>query len=201
MKKGEKKRVKRNKKEIKKKQNKKISKKKVFVLLGIILILLVIIFILFEHPSIATNAIDDGTCIPNWKCTQFTPEKCPVNEERIRTCMDLNNCGILQDKPELTQSCEKKSIPIYLIIVILGIIGLALIIIIIKRILKKEGKLNPHPKVEHKAYKEDPNYPSEIEQYYGSDQTHNFKVPVKRDPNVPVEKDGQEKFPSKYWPK
>ena len=137
-------------------------------------------------------------CIPNWKCTQFLPEKCPREEKRTRTCTDINDCGTEKGKPELTQTCERKNILVYILITLLGIAVIILIVIILKRIIIRREKLKERPRTEQGQYKNDPNYPSQIEQYYGSDQTHNFKEQPETNPQS---ENYQEKFPDKYWPK
>ncbi len=141
-------------------------------------------------------------CIPDWKCTSYLPEKCPREEKRTRTCTDVNDCGTEQGKPELTQTCERKNILIYFLIFLLGAAVIALIIIILKRIIVRREKLKERPKTEQGYYKDDPNYPSQVEQYYGSDQTYNFKAQPKTNPQSQNSQENkQEKFPDKYWPK
>lgn len=42
-------------------------------------------------------------CNPNYQCGEWS--ECSSSGTQIRTCTDLNNCNILTDKPEESQSC------------------------------------------------------------------------------------------------
>jgi amino acid transporter len=181
----------------------KILKKKAIIISFIVILLAIIFLLIFKNTNITGDATENETCIPNWKCSEFFPEKCPKEEIRVRSCIDLNNCETLEGKPELTQACERKNILIPILIGILIFAVLQLSLYLIKRIFKKKIKYKERPKSKDKQYKNDPNYPSEIEQYYGSDQTHNFKTQKKpKNTNKPQEEDEySEKFPEKYWPK
>ena len=185
-----------------KKQFKDLKKKIILISLAIILLTITILLIL-KNTNITGNAAEDGTCVPNWKCSDFFPEKCPKEGIRTRTCTDLNNCGTLEGKPELTQACERKNIIVPILIGLLIFAVLQLSLYLIKRIFRKKEKIKERPKAKDKHYKDDANYPSEIEQYYGSDQTHNFKAQKKpKNTNKPKEEDEySERFPEKYWPK
>ncbi len=166
---------------------------------------LFLIIILSIFPLL--NAADENTptnegCIPNWKCSKFIPDKCPIEGVRTRGCIDLNNCGTDEGKPALTQTCEKKSILFYITISILSLAAIYLLIIVLKRIFKKREKLNERQTAKDKYYKEGPEYPSETEQYYSSDQTYNLKPKSKSKKNNQYEEEeDQEKFSEKYWPK
>ena len=39
-------------------------------------------------------------CIPNWICTDWSPEPCQPGQEQERICTDTNNCGALGKPPE-----------------------------------------------------------------------------------------------------
>ena len=45
-------------------------------------------------------------CNPNWQCKEWS--ECSSSGIRTRTCTDSNNCNILTDKPEESQSCTFK---------------------------------------------------------------------------------------------
>lgn len=82
-------------------------------------------------------------CVPDWDCTEWTPEKCPKSEERTRTCTDLNDCGTTKNRPSLKQSCERKN---NLIWILIGVVGGIIIIFIIIMIMKKEkNEMYPGP--------------------------------------------------------
>lgn len=176
-------------------------KKKILIFSFVIILLIILFLLVIKNIKLTGDATEDETCISNWKCSEFFPEKCPREEIRTRNCIDLNNCGNLESRPDLTQPCERKNFLFYFIIIAISIIVLYLISIIIKRIFKKKEKLKERPKAKDKHYKNDPNYPSDIEQYYGSDQTHNFKSQKKPKNTKKNEEEIQEEFPDKYWPK
>lgn len=44
-----------------------------------------------------------STCTPNWSCSNFS--NC-INDQKIRTCTDSNNCGTSTNRPALTQGCN-----------------------------------------------------------------------------------------------
>jgi hypothetical protein len=195
------------------KKDKKTPQKRIFNknnLITLIITLAVLIFlsIIFKNMNLTTKAIE-GECIPNWKCTQFLPEKCPDEGERTRICTDLNDCGMPQSMPSLEESCKPGGNYVMLIIiVILLLIILIVLIKILKRMINREKReILEHPKVEPKHYKHDPTYPSELEQFYASERTHDLKVPI---PNRTTKKeikqqdkteDEGERYPENYWPK
>ncbi|GEM_PF-6280735 len=192
------------KKKVKAKEKKSFKglKKKIIIISFIIILLAIIVLLILKNTNITGNATENETCVTNWKCSDFFPEKCPKEGIRTRTCTDLNNCGTLNSRPELTQSCERKNILIPILIGVLVFAVFQLALYLIKRVFRKKPKYKERPKAKDKHYKNDPNYPSDIEQYYGSDQTHNFKSEKKpKNTNKPQEEDEYEKFPEKYWPK
>jgi len=48
------------------------------------------------------RCIPDTNCIENWQCTPLSP--C-INYQQIRTCIDMNGCGTLSNKPFTYSSC------------------------------------------------------------------------------------------------
>jgi hypothetical protein len=42
-------------------------------------------------------------CKEDWRCSEWSP--CPVYEIQTRTCVDLNNCGTIYEKPEERRKC------------------------------------------------------------------------------------------------
>ena len=50
-----------------------------------------------------------GGCTPTWTCTQWST--CS-NGLQTRTCTDLNNCGVITNKPSGTQSCISDPLPV-----------------------------------------------------------------------------------------
>lgn len=58
-----------------------------------------------EQSREQDNVIQDSVeaCNPNWQCGEWS--ECGSSGTQIRTCTDLNNCNILTDKPEESQSC------------------------------------------------------------------------------------------------
>lgn len=79
----------------------------------------------------STNNENSSTCTPNWKCTEWTPTKCPQKGEQTRTCTDLNNCGTNEEPTN--QICQRESSNIILIAIltIAVIITFAIILILI----------------------------------------------------------------------
>jgi len=83
------------------------------------------------------NSGNSTTCIPSWRCGNWTPTNCSQETNQTRTCTDINNCGTLTGKPITEQPCpsSKKSIlsktTIIIIIVLVLIILIAGIIIFI----------------------------------------------------------------------
>ncbi|MCK4647328.1 Ltp family lipoprotein [Candidatus Pacearchaeota archaeon] len=53
----------------------------------------------------------DNDCNPNWQCSSWSI--CSSSSKQTRTCSDNNNCGVLTNKPAVSQSCtpsvEEKS--------------------------------------------------------------------------------------------
>jgi len=46
------------------------------------------------------------TCTPNWNCNSWS--ECSSSGIQKRTCTDANNCNVLTNKPQESQSCEYK---------------------------------------------------------------------------------------------
>ncbi|MEM2369035.1 MAG: hypothetical protein QXS77_01960 [Candidatus Pacearchaeota archaeon] len=104
--------------------------------------------------SISNNKVDlmlraisePSKCEPNWNCTAWS--SC-IDGVKTRTCIDLNNCGIAERKPEETKECsilEKKFGKAELwrwlvVIVACVIVALLGIIIMIARIKRKRKLL------------------------------------------------------------
>ncbi|MEM4325765.1 MAG: hypothetical protein QXU40_00495 [Candidatus Pacearchaeota archaeon] len=44
-------------------------------------------------------------CIENWTCSSWNPEICPKNKTQTRTCVDVNNCGTTNEKPNEIRNC------------------------------------------------------------------------------------------------
>lgn len=126
-------------------------------------------------------------CIPDWDCTEFLPEKCPKSEKRTRTCTDKNNCGKEENIPDTTQTCERKSSLIWIILGILfGISALIALILIISKNKSniKDEEQKEHPKIQNGIHKEHPNHPSKREQNNASNQTQAFKT--QKNPYNPI---------------
>ncbi len=58
-----------------------------------------------ENINQEDGKITKPTCIPNWQCTL---SECNFENTQLRTCIDNNNCGTLEDKPKETQTCTPK---------------------------------------------------------------------------------------------
>lgn len=187
---------------MKKKENnpkKKKIKPNLLIALTILVLILTSIIILSNNMKLTAKAVQEG-CIPNWKCTQFAPQKCPIEGKRTRICTDLNDCGMPQSMPELEEECKTKTN--YIILAIIGILLISVLIVllnILRRVIRIEKQENlERPKVPNKVYKSHADYPSELEQYYASDSTYDLKTPVPEK----SEKENlySEKFPKNYWP-
>ncbi len=48
----------------------------------------------------------DYVCVPNWKCTPWS--EC-IGGSQVRSCIDINYCGINDSKPETKRSCTTAS--------------------------------------------------------------------------------------------
>jgi hypothetical protein len=55
------------------------------------------------EPPVITGAVTTLVCTPNWNCGSWTD--C-VEGSQIRDCSDINNCGSLEGKPAVSQSCQ-----------------------------------------------------------------------------------------------
>lgn len=51
----------------------------------------------------AAYAAIERSCIPNWQCEEWS--EC-INGAQTRTCVDVNECGTEQGKPEQERECE-----------------------------------------------------------------------------------------------
>lgn len=183
----------------KEKAGKRNINKNKLIALVVILVALLVLSIILKNINLTTKAIEDS-CIPNWKCTQFAPEKCPAEGVRTRVCTDLNDCGTPQSMPKLEEECTSiNSYLIWIIIAVLLMIILIVLLTILRRLIKRENQeFITRPKVEPRSYRRHPSYPSELEQYYASDRTYDLKAPVPEKPNE--ENLYSEKFPENYWP-
>jgi hypothetical protein len=123
-----------------------------------------------------------SVCIPNWECTDFEPEKCPKDETRTRTCTDVNNCGTSQGEPGLTQTCKRIKTSTWILVGV-GLLALMGLIIILSLEEKKRHSQNTQktPVTHEKPYKDDPNYPSNLEQGYSLERTYEFGPPINPD--------------------
>ena len=61
-----------------------------------------------SYTSSTTNTTGDGSdCTPNWLCSAWG--ECEDGAEE-RTCVDENNCGTEEDKPQEKQECTKTTL-------------------------------------------------------------------------------------------
>jgi len=84
-------------------------------------------------------------CTPNWNCTSWKPENCTKGNQ-TRTCTDLNNCNLLEGKPEEIMACnlEKPKSNYLLMIIIIVILVLAVLVAIVYfMFFRKENKEIP----------------------------------------------------------
>lgn len=69
-------------------------------------------------------------CDPDWKCSQWLPLLCPDSNTQTRQCLDLNECGNLENMPESAKECSKNFawliifIIFILVILIIGDLGI-----------------------------------------------------------------------------
>ncbi|MBM3247636.1 hypothetical protein FJZ17_03815 [Candidatus Pacearchaeota archaeon] len=63
-------------------------------------------------------------CIPDWDCSDFTPEVCPESGERTRECLDKNNCNIKSNKPEEKEECLFEEKSYFLLVIVLVVVFL-----------------------------------------------------------------------------
>ena len=78
---------------------------------------------IFDKPL--EDKVCGGECISDWTCTNF--EKC-VDGIKERVCTDSNNCGVESDKPSETSECKKSS-PLLIILISVGLLLVALLIL------------------------------------------------------------------------
>jgi hypothetical protein len=62
-------------------------------------------FSTFTFNILKKVEVSPDTCNEDWSCTDWSPSECPQSEKQTRSCMDDNNCGIQNYKPETTLSC------------------------------------------------------------------------------------------------
>jgi len=55
----------------------------------------------------ATEDYSNETCVKDWQCSDW--EDC-VNNTQKRLCLDFNDCGTIEDKPEEKKDCEIQTI-------------------------------------------------------------------------------------------
>ena len=60
-----------------------------------------------SYISTTTNTTGDANCTPNWLCSAWGECEDGVEE---RTCVDENNCGTEEDKPQEKQECTKTTL-------------------------------------------------------------------------------------------
>lgn len=60
-----------------------------------------------ETPLLNNITLIYGECIENWNCTGWF--SCQENNTQSRSCVDLNECGTLLDKPKEIQQCNYTS--------------------------------------------------------------------------------------------
>jgi len=64
-----------------------------------------------QPPSGGGGGVSGGVvgiaCVENWNCTEWSP--C-VNNVQTRTCIDLNKCGTVKNKPITSRACEEEII-------------------------------------------------------------------------------------------
>lgn len=46
-----------------------------------------------------------GDCDEDWVCDNWVPEICPLSALQQRECVDLNNCGTFEERPEILRDC------------------------------------------------------------------------------------------------
>ncbi len=82
------------------------------------------------------------SCTPNWTCENWS--NCTNNGTQSRLCTDKNNCGAISGKPSETQTCMTKKtesflkILFYTFLIILALAALAVLIFLIKNLMKAE---------------------------------------------------------------
>lgn len=60
-----------------------------------------------ENQCSTTSECPDA-CTPNWQCTPSSFDEVPcVNNKQERVCIDLNNCGIAEGKPQEIKDCAE----------------------------------------------------------------------------------------------
>lgn len=79
------------------------------------------------------------SCVPEWNCTEWQPQKCPKENQQTRVCTDANDCNDDEDKPDESLPCEYKSNKgtIIIILIVLAALAAILIIFFILKALRK----------------------------------------------------------------
>jgi len=50
---------------------------------------------------------EENECVPDWKCTDWSPAECPETGVQTRTCVDENGCDVAEeDHPDVLRNCE-----------------------------------------------------------------------------------------------
>jgi len=65
----------------------------------------------------ADSSCQDGDgeldCTSSWNCGGWSPDPCSGGQSQTRICTDLNNCGILLNKPSESRTCPSAGTPDY----------------------------------------------------------------------------------------
>ncbi len=76
-------------------------------IIGFVIVLTLISMVIPEEnnskESTENSQSQVNVCNPNWQCSSWST--CSSSGEQTRTCSDSNNCGVLTNKPEESQSC------------------------------------------------------------------------------------------------
>ncbi|MEK6893394.1 MAG: hypothetical protein AABX07_04275 [Nanoarchaeota archaeon] len=93
------------------------------------------------------------SCASNWTCGNWTPATCPKNGTQSRICTDKNNCTTIAGKPSEVQTCTSKKnesflkILFYTFLIIVALLALAVLIFLIKNLMKAEEASEDNNKV------------------------------------------------------
>lgn len=62
---------------------------------------------IYDKALSATEIANLYVCSPNWSCTSWST--C-LDGQQTRTCTDVNNCGVLTNKPAESQNCDSNCV-------------------------------------------------------------------------------------------
>ena len=93
---------------------------------------LIFILLMSFNFIIAEN---NESCKPNWQCTEWYPERCPQTNTQTKNCTDINNCGVITNKPPEIKLCTFEKDYAWIIYVIITFL-IFLILIVFMMILK-----------------------------------------------------------------